>query len=140
MRYAEASDLESPSLGLPPRALEDVDPDDTRRALEDASSLASGYLGRRFTLPLIAWGNDLKGCVCKIAAYNLLTGLGFNPISGSADEQVRLRYEDAMRWLTDVSKGIVYPDGLTDSSPPDDSSDDDFGTPEFNGYARRNWR
>jgi phage gp36-like protein len=120
--YALSTDLSNPALGLPARALEKIAADDLDQGLEAASRIADGYLTSRYVLPITTWGHDLRLCVCSIAAYHLLSGRGFNP--EGADENMRLRFEDAMRWLREVNKGVVTPVGITDSSsPPEDHSD-----------------
>lgn len=111
--YATPADLYS--LGLPQRALSGVSVPDQEAALESASRLADSYLSARYTLPLTAWGSDLRRAVAVIAAYDLLAVRGFAP--EGADEHVRLRYEDAIRWLENVSKGLVNPVGIVDSTP-----------------------
>ena len=79
-----------------------------------ASDLADGYLARQLTLPLSEWGDDLRRHVCAIAAYDLMTQRGYNPEGG--DSNLRLRYEDAVRWLERVASGTVRP-AVTDSTP-----------------------
>lgn len=113
MAYATAADLTR--LALPARALTGIAAPDQDAALEAASSLADGYLAARYTLPLLAWGDDLKRAVSLIAAYDLMTRRGYNPEGG--DEQLRLRYEDGMRWLEQVGKGTISPVGLEESPP-----------------------
>lgn len=87
-------------------------------ALDAASALADGYLRSRFTLPVVTQSQDLVRAVCNIAAYDLITQRGYNPDAG-ADDNWRLRYEDALAWLDKVAKGTVSP-ALADSStsPP----------------------
>lgn len=113
MAYATAADLAR--LALPARALTGILLTDQGAALEAASSLADGYLAARYTLPLLAWGDDLRRAVSLIAAYDLMTRRGYSPEGG--DEQLRLRYEDAIRWLEQVSKGTISPVGLEESPP-----------------------
>jgi phage gp36-like protein len=114
--YADVADLASRALGLPPRALEKVSNTEKEDAITSASSLADGYIARGYVLPLTRWGDDLRWAVCVIAAYNLMAGRGFNPEGG--DEQLRLRYEDALRWLGRISDGKVRPPGFVDSAEP----------------------
>jgi phage gp36-like protein len=53
--------------------------------------------------------------VCQIAAFFLMTFRGYRP--GGADEVVRLRYEDAIRWCRDIAGGLITPAGIFDSAP-----------------------
>lgn len=120
MAYADLDDLAR--HGLPDAALEDLDDTTKSKALDAASSLANGYLrASGLVLPLTAWGDDLTKKVCHIATWDLMCLRGFNPESQTNDV-VRQRYEDAIAWLVAVSKGVVVPDGIEDSSdPPQDS-------------------
>ena len=138
MTYASADDLRRPALGLPARALEGVSPADLADGLEAASRLADSYLAGRYALPLTAWGADLRWAVAAVAAYNLLAGRGFNPQPGTADEQVRMRFEDALRWLRDAAAGRVTPTGVADSGPPGEA-DGDAGEPVVASDPPRGW-
>lgn len=106
-RYALPADLAQ--LGLPATALTGVSADDQQAALDSASGVTDGYLAARFNLPLVApFPPDLVQAVCSIAAYTLLSRRGYNPEAGS-DQNVRLRYEDAMKWCRDVSDNRAHP-------------------------------
>lgn len=113
MAYADVADLYR--LALRQAALSGILVADQNAALEAASRVADSYLQARYKLPLTAWGDDLRRAVAIIAAYDLLAGRGFTP--EGADEHVRLRYEDALRWLRDVSLGVVTPVGVVDATP-----------------------
>jgi phage gp36-like protein len=128
--YATTTDFEQ--LGLPAAATADVDPDALAAALAAASSRADGYLAGRFTLPLTAWGSDLTEAVCALAAWAVLSARGFDP-EGGADSAVRKRYEDAVRWLEQVSSGKVNP-RVTDSSTGGLSA-----APAVCSQTRRGW-
>ena len=103
--------------GLPPKALSRFTLEEIDRGLEAASGLMDSYLRARYTLPIQRWGLELTHVCAGIASYTLMTSKGFDP-NLSADEQLRLRYEDAMAWLRQVRKGEVDP-GLTDSRSPE---------------------
>ncbi len=115
-RYASTTDLTR--LGLPSAALTNISTEAREDALDAASSLADGYLSSRFGLPLSAWGDDLRSCVSRLAAYDLMVTRGYAPEAGR-DDQLLLRSEAAMRWLRDVAAGIVTPQGVTDATPTD---------------------
>jgi phage gp36-like protein len=83
-----------------------------------ASSTADSYLRKRYTLPLISWGVDLKRAVGKIVALDLLTRNGFRPGSGN-DEIAVMQNDAAIKWLRDVSTGVVELD-CVDSTPDAD--------------------
>jgi phage gp36-like protein len=102
-------------LGLPEKALRGVPQPTINNALEAASRLADSYLRARYTLPLTAWDEALTWAVAAIAAYDLMAVRGYDPARG-ADEVLRLRYEDAIRWLERVAAGVVSPE-MQDSTP-----------------------
>lgn len=129
--YATTTDLTR--IGLLGSALANVDMNAQLEALQYASAVADSYLQSHFELPLIDWGYDLVGVVCAIAAWTLLAARGYNPQSNS-DENIRRRYEDALKWLDEVSKGIQSPFGIVDSSVapgPGDGSD----TTRMDGFS-----
>ncbi len=137
--YATHIQFQNAAFGLPAKALAAVSPTEQLAALEAASRDADSYLANRYTLPITQWGTDLTNAVCNIAAYNLLAGRGFAPNSGSSDEHVRLRYEDAIRWLRDCSSGKATPTNITDSTPAIDQGLVDTEAPMFNTNSRRGW-
>jgi phage gp36-like protein len=96
MTYATRDDLFR--LGLPEGALRGVSPATIEDALEAASRLADSYLRARYA----------------IAAYDLMAVRCYDPVRG-ADEVLRLRYEDAIRWLERVAAGGASPE-VRDSS------------------------
>lgn len=111
--YATPANLVA--FGLSAQALAGFTADQQQAALDAASDVADGYLRSRFRLPLATPVTaDLKRAVCAVAAFDLLTSRGFNPEAG-ADTVVRLRYEDALKWLRDVADERVTP-ALSDSS------------------------
>lgn len=121
-------------LGIPAAALSNLAASKKAEQLAATTELASGILAGRYDLPIVAWGIDLSMAVAKIAAYELLSVRGFNP--DGDDDNVRKRYEDAMRWLADVASGKISPVGLIDSTP----DEPDAGGIEVCTLAARGWR
>ncbi|MBE9102763.1 gp436 family protein [Vacuolonema iberomarrocanum] len=77
-----------------------VDATVLNRALNDASATIDSYLGQRYTLPLPeAIPNVLIRCCLNITRYLLDS---FNP-----REDVRKRYEDELRWLEKLARGLL---------------------------------
>ena len=113
MTYATQNDLYR--LGLPEGALRGVSLAAIEDALEAASRLADSYLRARYALPLSSWDEALTRAVAIIAAYDLMAVRGYDPARG-ADEVLRLRYEDAIRWLERVAAGVLSPE-VQDSTP-----------------------
>jgi len=103
MSYATPEDLTQ--HGLPAAVLERFPWEQQQAALEAASATVEGYLRCKYQVPLVQWGLDIRRVVCVLAAYDLMTTLGYNP-EGS-DTHLRLRTEDALRWLKQVSEGVV---------------------------------
>jgi len=85
--------------------------DDTvlARALADADAEINGYLASRYTLPLASTPDSVKMMACNIARYYLY--------EDRATEQVRVRYEDAIKFLKSVASGTCTL-GLDPASAP----------------------
>lgn len=77
-----------------------VNPVPLDRALTDASALIDSYLARRYLLPLASVPQVLIPYCLDIARYKL------DRIRSRED--VRQRYEDAIKWLEMVASGKVY--------------------------------
>jgi phage gp36-like protein len=69
------------------------------RAMATAESEANSYLGANYTLPLPTVPDVLKSMVGDIARYRLY--------DERPTEEVQKRYDRAVSWLRDVSKGVV---------------------------------
>jgi phage gp36-like protein len=111
MPYVTLADL---SQAMPPAALTNIDPAVLQSKLDDAEATANGYLGVRYTLPLVQFGHDLRRQVLAVAVYDVMSFKGFNPESGR-DMNFRDRYNDALKWFQAVSLGNVTPVGIVDS-------------------------
>ncbi len=118
MPYASRADLHA--LGLPEAALASIPDVEQEAALEAASALADSYLRVRYDLPLTSWGRELSRAVALIAAYDLMSRRGYDP-TRPGQENLRMRYEDAIRWLEGVAAGRVDP-GVVDAAPEVSSS------------------
>lgn len=112
-RYATTTDLAR--IGIAANTLASIETAAKEDALDACSSLADGYLSGRYTLPLSAWGDDLRLHVAGMAAFRLLAARGYDPNRG-ADAAIRLLWEDAIRWLERVAAGTVTPAGITDAT------------------------
>jgi len=113
MAYATVAKLMQ--VGVNADALTGIPEADLQAALDDASATADGYLAARYVLPLVApFPGDLQLRICEIAAFLAVAARGLDP--EGAHKVIRLRYEDALRWLRDVSNNHVQP-AVTDSRP-----------------------
>jgi hypothetical protein len=119
MPYIETSEL---SAIAPP---DDVTVINTKAAtafavaINTAISIAEGYLAHRFNTAAIfgATGSgrnaSLLKCVQDIALYHAYVVAVPRNIP-----EIRVKlYDDAMRWLRDLQKGVVEPTGLTLKTP-----------------------
>ncbi len=115
--FATVDDLHQ--VGVRPVVLEDADPTEVSGALVKRTSFAEGYLSGsgRYTLPLTAWGDDLRLCVAQLAAWDIMTvSVGFDPES-AANGNWRDRRDEALAWLRDIAAGKIAPIGVVDSTP-----------------------
>jgi phage gp36-like protein len=114
---AYATETELSYLGLPASILDPIAGAAKTAGLDAASDIADSYLRKRYTLPLSAYGSDIKRAVCAIAGWILLSShVGFNPEADS-DRAVRQAYLDAIAWLESVAKGSVDPAEIVDATP-----------------------
>lgn len=88
-----------------------IDPGVVERALEDASSEIDSYVGSVYKLPL----NPVPGIVITYTGIIALYRMSLE--TGSYTEEKRKRYEDAIRWLRDVAKGVASLDGEVEAAP-----------------------
>jgi phage gp36-like protein len=67
------------------------------QVLADTDARIDGYLGSRYVLPLTTSPPILANLACDIARYLLAKTV--------PTDEMRARYEDAVKWLTSVAKG-----------------------------------
>jgi len=134
-RYATLQNLFH--LGAPETAFRgqaSFEDEELEAGLEAACGHVDSYLSGRFTLPLVSHGEAVTRAVCIVAAYDLLTGRGFNPANqGDDSSQLDKRYESTEKWLEKVAQGLVTP-VVTDSSTGAPDDDGNTSTPT-GGYV-----
>lgn len=82
-------------------------------AIRDASDIADGYVGVKYTIPLPEVPKNLKIIICDIARYFLW--------KNEASEEIRKRYEDAIAFLKRVADGkAILTIKITDASGQDE--------------------
>ncbi|NJL03254.1 MAG: DUF1320 domain-containing protein [Spirulinaceae cyanobacterium SM2_1_0] len=88
-----------------------VDLPTLEQTLMDVTAEIDGYVGARYALPLPSTPSTLRAAACDMARYRLDRNL--------QREDVRLRYEDWIKFLRDVAAGRASL-GLpaSDQSPP----------------------
>ncbi|MBI2392813.1 MAG: DUF1320 family protein [Deltaproteobacteria bacterium] len=129
--YANLDDLAR--LGLKRLATAGITDVDLTAALVAASETADSYMRAQLRLPLVSWGADLRRHVAMLAAWDILSAQrGFNPDSPGNDVWLA-RYDQAMAWFKDVSRGLVAPN-VVDSTPITRD-----GAPRVATSPRRGW-
>jgi len=118
--YASVRDIER--IGIVKATLATVKTGDKVEALIGATDTADRYLCREFTLPLTAWGNDLRRLVTHIAVYDIMCVRGFQ-LEG-ADAIIVKRYDDAIAALREVGDGDACMPDIVDTDPGGSSSGD----------------
>jgi phage gp36-like protein len=97
--YATADDMEARFGEAEMEMLADSSEGAVTAALEDATQEAETYVSVNYTPPLPQVPRLLTSVTCDIARYKLYTG--------KAPEQVKERYEAAVKWLTRLADGKV---------------------------------
>lgn len=98
------------------------------------SGIADGYFRKRYALPFVSYGQEVKSAVGQLVQWALFGRRGFRPGSGN-NEVSRLRYEDTIRWFENVSKGLIEID-CVDSTP---TVDEDGSLAGSSGGPVANW-
>ena len=89
---------------------------DVVAALQVQTDVMNGYLSESFTLPLLAWGQDMRLCCCVLARWSLFVRRGLDQKQDFAvyDPAGKL---GTMTWLLSVANGNVRP-VVTETPPP----------------------
>lgn len=77
-----------------------LDPLVVERAISDAGELIDSYLAKRYSLPLAIVPAPLARIACDLAMHYLAA-------EGTITEDKRRRYDDAIKYLSDISVGRV---------------------------------
>jgi phage gp36-like protein len=111
---AYSTELEFNALGLPAVALDGAT--DTSQYRDAAQGQIDSYLRGRYRLPLgVPYPPEIIEVECKLAAYSFISIRGFDPEAG-ANQNIALRYRDAMAWLKALSEGKVNLDVAADQT------------------------
>lgn len=87
------------------------------KAAETVTEKALDLLQDLVVLPLVSWGAGIKGAAADWIKYELKSGVGMAPgPAATGDENIRLRYEDAVHYFTRLGRGDKKPPDLIDSS------------------------
>jgi phage gp36-like protein len=139
MPYATPADMKSRFPEKDLKELTDVNGqtiDDARlaRALADASDEIDGYLMGRYKLPLEQIPRSLGLYACDIAMYRIQALRPKNDIEDAKD-----RYDSAIRYLKDVSKGAVNL-ALNDAGQPAEQTDGPIVVTADRNFTRTSMR
>lgn len=86
-----------------------IDPGVVERALEDAAAEIDSYAGVKYKLPL----NPVPAVIVTHSGAIALYRMSLD--TGTWTEEKRRRYEDALRWLRDLAKGLASLDGAVEA-------------------------
>lgn len=111
--YATPKDIGR--LSLPTKATQNIPDSVMADGCLSASDEAEGSLASSYTMPITAWGNDLRTEVSNIAAMTVMRFRGFQP--GGGDDLIVKAADDARSWLKRVAAGSIRPPGIIDSAP-----------------------
>ena len=141
MAYSEKADiLEQMDEDILIQLTDDVDAgivndDAVTRAIADADSEIDSYCGVRYSVPFSTVPDRVRKLSVDIAIYNLYAR------RKGAPEDRKTRYENAIRFLKDIAKGLATlgqddPDGSpAESNKPDiDQSDRIFTRDKMKGF------
>lgn len=119
------------------------------KACLDATEEADSYLRGRYSLPLLAWGNDVRRYTAWIACYLLATAIGYAPQAGS-DQMIRERYYQAVGWpdrggtgwFPGIQRQSIHPDVTPSVPTPGDPIADlpQVSTSQLRGWQQTNGR
>lgn len=96
-RYGERLLVQLTDRAVPASGI--IDTTVIARALADTDALIDGYLASRYSLPLASTPPLLTDIAGEVAIYKLHRK--------SPDEKIRLDYDNALRRLADISKGVI---------------------------------
>lgn len=118
--------------GIPPASLSKVPPDILAQKIEAAESVSYGYISASYAKPFATMPLEFTEAVCKIAAYEVMLYIGYNPEMG--DVNFKDRRDGAIAWLRDIGKGIARIAVAEDATPSIDE-----GGPAVYSSAPRKW-
>lgn len=109
------TDAELLSMGIASNALAAIPSADRDQARAAATSLFISYASKRHKPPFSSVGDAEKRAMAHVAAWDLLSKRGYNPVTGG-DASIQQRYDAAIAWMRDGAKGLVQFE-LVDSTP-----------------------
>lgn len=108
-RFGEQSIIDLTDRADPPAGV--VDAAVVAAALADAHAEIDGYLAVKYQVPVTTSADRLRAVACDLTRYRLH--------GDRVTDEVRTRYEDAVRWLRDIAGGKAV---LPGAAAPDGGS------------------
>jgi phage gp36-like protein len=109
------------AIGLPARALEELEDAQILEFLEADAGTMDSYLSEATALPLTEpYPAVLAKCNCDLACYSILLWRGYNP--ETYDTNYQARAEHWIKWLEGVANGSVSLPGVTDPETGSDAN------------------
>jgi phage gp36-like protein len=102
-------------ISLPGAAIRNLERSALVKAAIDATGEAETYLASAYTLPLVAWPDELRRKIGHLMAYEVMRIRGFQP--QGPDEILLLDRDKAITWLNRIANGGLRPPGIVDSTP-----------------------
>lgn len=84
------------------RVTDEIAKPKVERALGDATAIVDGYLRGRYQVPVTNPPADLIRATCIIARYDMAKSDRSEPT-----DQMQKDYDDVMKWLGEIQKGVV---------------------------------
>lgn len=92
------------------------------------SGVADSYLRKRYKLPLVTpYPRELVQCVVQLVVYRVYLKRGVKVTTSDVAKQIVELKDAAMKWLDDVSRGLVELDVAADASPTVDEGGPVYG-------------
>lgn len=111
--YATPSNVDG--LGPAGGALSEVDDETKDIAIAAATDeLDTQLQSGGYTLPLTAWGDDVRQAVVDIVVYRLMRRRGFNP--DGMDSLIVKGFDDAQKWLMRIGREAMSLASVVDST------------------------
>lgn len=135
--YCTAADLGV--FGVNAEALEELPIQDNEQGpIAAASAKIDSYLRQQYVLPLTRVGQDIREACAIMAAYRVLSVRGLKPGENPEDANIRLQYDDTLKWLVQIGKGEASPD-IDDSDPGTPAAGEQAGAPRVSSNVQRGW-
>jgi phage gp36-like protein len=113
MDHINATELGQLSA-LPAAILAELNSGDVAVAITAGTATVNSFLASRGLLPFTVVPSDVKQATADIVGYRLASKHGYANEGDNSD--LRDRYDDAMKWLERVARGLATPD-VTASNP-----------------------